>query len=90
MWKNAIPGANNFKKGNFICDLHFQKDDITTEYVTKMPDGSEFRLKRDLIRLKNGVVATIFPEEKIKESLITPEEFFLKETDFFFNSEKCG
>ncbi|XP_051167937.1 uncharacterized protein LOC127285796 [Leptopilina boulardi] len=67
-WKKAIPGGENLLKKHRICELHFEKDDIITDFVTKMPDGSEYRLKRERPMLRKGAIPKFFSTLTCKET----------------------
>lgn len=59
-WQKVIPGGDKFLKRHKICDLHFQKEDVITEYVTKLSDGTEHLLKQDKACLRTGAISNIF------------------------------
>ena len=61
-WKKLIPGGDSFQKINKICDIHFEEGAVIKEFITKMPDGTEIRIKRDRALLRDDAIPTIFPE----------------------------
>lgn len=60
-WEKAIRrGDKTLSSTDVVCDLHFQESDIERDYVTKMPDGTVFCLKRGVPRLTPDAVPSIF------------------------------
>ena len=93
-WRKVIPGEAYFQKRNKICDLHFEEGDVLTEFVTKMSDGTEVRMKRDRAILRKGAIPKKFPESDPEPGCLNKnedpekrrEEFLRsngKESDFF-------
>ena len=59
-WKQSIPGGDSFEKKNKICELHFDEGAVIKEFITKMADGTEIRIKRDRAlprEQKSGTIA---------------------------------
>lgn len=66
-WKKVIPGGDNFLKRHKVCELHFPVEDVLKDYVTKLPDGTEHRIKRGRACLRKGAVPSIFSELDYKQ-----------------------
>ncbi|XP_033216915.1 uncharacterized protein LOC117172796 isoform X2 [Belonocnema kinseyi] len=92
-WRNAMPAGSVLEKDYVICDLHFEEENVLRDFVTKMPDGTECRFKRDRVQLRKGAVPKfvyppIFQEDtKFVPPGIQPfhprlDENILKESDF--------
>nr|XP_042911894.1 uncharacterized protein LOC107446497 [Parasteatoda tepidariorum] len=75
IWKRSIPRADKkLRNVDFVCAKHFKEDDIERFYETKMPDGSIFRLKRGMPRLKPSAIPCLFPDIP-GHSSYKPKEF---------------
>lgn len=102
LWRNAMPEGSVLEKDDVICDLHFEEEDVFRDFVTKMPDGTECRFKRDRVQLRKGAVPKFFypPSSQVDTKIIPPgiqsihhllDENVLKESDFriiFRNADK--
>ncbi|XP_015592482.1 uncharacterized protein LOC107266475 isoform X2 [Cephus cinctus] len=61
-WREAIPRSHKaVSKSNGVCELHFQEDEVEKYYVTTMPDGTVFRMRKGKATLRVGSVPSIFP-----------------------------
>lgn len=53
--------GKEFTKSKFVCELHFAKDDVEWDFITKMPDGTMSIIPRERPKLIEGAVPSIFP-----------------------------
>lgn len=92
LWKEVIPGGQDFKKRQKICELHFREEDILTEFITKLPDGTEERMKRDKASLRTGAIPIfskldfeMCDEEERKNNLKKQEKSMFEANKFFLS-----
>lgn len=78
--RKAIPGGEKFLKKHKICDLHFDESDVITEFITKMPDGTQHRLKRDRAILNKGAIPKYFSALTYQKVDEIAEEAILQRT----------
>ncbi|XP_015922761.1 uncharacterized protein [Parasteatoda tepidariorum] len=62
MWKKAIPRADRMlRPTDFVCELHFKKEEILKYFETKLPNGVIHRILRGRKGLVPGAIPSIFP-----------------------------
>ena len=71
-WEELIPGRDSFQKTNKICDIHFEEGALIKVFITKMPYGTEIRIKEDRALLRDDAIPPIFPKPNppIKEQIL--------------------
>lgn len=89
LWRSVLPNGDTLKQRFFVCHLHFDENDVITEDVIKLADGTEFRSKRIRFRLKDDAVPKHFPHvEPIAETKIfEPPSFERIAVDKAFGEE---
>ncbi|XP_043464006.1 uncharacterized protein LOC122499622 [Leptopilina heterotoma] len=61
-WRKVIPGGEGFQRKHSICDLHFFREDIISEYVEHCSPQltPHLYMKPIRLRLKKGAVPSVF------------------------------
>ncbi|XP_066582798.1 uncharacterized protein [Prorops nasuta] len=69
IWNQAIAQEKKLNPSDFICELHFQKNDVIKEDVTNLSDGSLYKSQREKCKLRINAIP--LPWNKVRDETLS-------------------